>query len=84
METLQKVWRTEGVKGLFAGNGTNILRIFPTSALVCLVYSRMIKVCRAICPFQIFTHYLFTFLRTPIKPYNAYYKLQYLQNIQQY
>ena len=37
----------QGLQGLFAGNGTNVLRIFPTSALVCLVYSRMIKVCES-------------------------------------
>ena len=44
LDTLRNVWRTEGFYGLFAGNGTNLLRIFPTSAIVCLVYSRMIKV----------------------------------------
>ncbi|XP_065067634.1 uncharacterized protein LOC135693173 isoform X1 [Rhopilema esculentum] len=43
LHTLKNVWRTEGFYGLFAGNGTNLLRIFPTSAIVCLVYSRMIK-----------------------------------------
>jgi len=43
IKTLSTVWKTQGLHGLFAGNGTNVLRIFPTSALVCLVYSRMIK-----------------------------------------
>ena len=45
MDTLSRVWKTQGLSGMFAGNGVNVLRIFPTSALVCLVYSRMIKVC---------------------------------------
>eukprot|EP00794_Sanderia_malayensis_P015814 gene15814-17409_t len=42
-KTLASVWKKEGMQGLFAGNLTNVLRIFPTSAMVCLVYSRMIK-----------------------------------------
>ncbi len=43
-DSLASVWKKEGIQGLFAGNLTNVLRIFPTSAMVCLVYSRMIKV----------------------------------------
>lgn len=39
----QKIYHGEGFRGLFSGNLTNCVRIFPTSALVCLVYSRMIK-----------------------------------------
>ena len=38
------VWKTEGFRGLFAGNGTNCLRIFPFSGLVCLAYANIAKV----------------------------------------
>ncbi|XP_032236106.1 mitochondrial adenine nucleotide transporter ADNT1 [Nematostella vectensis] len=37
------IWKGEGIRGLFSGNLTNCVRVFPTSAIVCLVYSRMIK-----------------------------------------
>ena len=44
ISSFQNVINYEGFRGLFAGNLTNCVRIFPTSAIVCLVYSRMIKV----------------------------------------
>ena len=44
ISSFQNVISYEGFRGLFAGNLTNCVRIFPTSAIVCLVYSRMIKV----------------------------------------
>lgn len=41
--TFRNVFVREGLSGLFSGNLTNCIRIFPSLALVCLVYSRMIK-----------------------------------------
>eukprot|EP00111_Clytia_hemisphaerica_P004439 TCONS_00012687-protein len=42
-QTFTHIYRHEGMRGFFAGNFANCVRVFPTSALVCLVYSRMIK-----------------------------------------
>lgn len=42
-DTFRTIIRDGGVKGLFNGNLTNCLRVFPTSAIACIVYSRMIK-----------------------------------------
>lgn len=33
----------EGVRGLWAGNGANVVRVFPFGGLVCLCYSRFIN-----------------------------------------
>ncbi|XP_065839630.1 uncharacterized protein [Oscarella lobularis] len=41
--TLSHLWKTEGVRGLFAGNGANVARVFPYAALVCLAYSNLCK-----------------------------------------
>ncbi len=41
---LSTVLRTDGVRGLFAGNGANCLRVLPFSALVCLAYSNLARV----------------------------------------
>ena len=41
--TCRNIFIKDGVAGLFAGNLTNCLRVFPTASLACLVYSRMIK-----------------------------------------
>ena len=38
-----KVIRNEGFSGLFAGNLVNCLRVFPTSAIACIIYSKMMK-----------------------------------------
>lgn len=38
------MWRGEGFRGLFAGNGANCLRVFPFSGLVCLAYANLAKV----------------------------------------
>lgn len=43
VETFRTISTREGARGLFAGNLTNCLRVFPTSALACLVYANMIK-----------------------------------------
>ena len=40
------VWQREGLKSLFAGNGANCIRVLPFSALVCVAYSNMAKVCK--------------------------------------
>lgn len=32
-KALQKIWREEGMKGMFAGNGVNCIRIVPYSAV---------------------------------------------------
>eukprot|EP00158_Paraphelidium_tribonemae_P007667 Partr_v1_DN28321_c0_g1_i1_m78954 putative Solute carrier family 25 len=42
--TLAKVYREEGVRGYFRGNGTNVLRIAPYSAIQFAVYEKMKKV----------------------------------------
>jgi solute carrier family 25 phosphate transporter 23/24/25/41 len=41
---LRKVWREEGWRGLFRGNGTNIIRIFPYSAVQFTVYESLKQV----------------------------------------
>lgn len=38
---LARVFRTEGVRGLFAGNIVNCIRLFPTGAIVCTVYNEL-------------------------------------------
>ena len=35
------VWAKEGWRGLWAGNGANVVRVFPFSGIVCLSYSRV-------------------------------------------
>lgn len=42
---ISEVWKREGLKSLFAGNGANCIRVLPFSALVCVAYSNMAKVC---------------------------------------
>ncbi|KAI3630728.1 hypothetical protein MIR68_012163 [Amoeboaphelidium protococcarum] len=41
VDTLRTVYREEGVKGYFKGNGTNCLRIIPYSAVQFATYERM-------------------------------------------
>jgi len=35
------MWRTDGIKGLFKGNGLNCIRIFPNSAIKFLTYEQL-------------------------------------------
>lgn len=37
------VLKREGWRGLFAGNGANVVRVFPFGGIVCLSYTHMIK-----------------------------------------
>ena len=38
------VLQKEGLRGLYAGNGVNCIRVFPFSATVCLVYANLARV----------------------------------------
>ena len=44
VKTFVSIWKQEQLRGLFAGNGANCLRVFPFSALVCLAYANLAKV----------------------------------------
>lgn len=35
------MWQTDGIKGLFKGNGLNCIRIFPNSAIKFLCYEQV-------------------------------------------
>ena len=37
------MWRTDGIKGLFKGNGLNCIRIFPNSAIKFLTYEQLTR-----------------------------------------
>ena len=41
---LGRIVKAEGVKALFAGNGANLIRVFPFAGIVTLAYVRLIKV----------------------------------------
>lgn len=43
VKTFVSIWKQEQLRGLFAGNGANCLRVFPFSALVCLAYANLAK-----------------------------------------
>lgn len=42
--TFRKIWRNEGLLGLFKGNGTNIIRIIPYSSMQFASYEFFLKV----------------------------------------
>ena len=39
--TLQRIWTTRGIRGLYAGCGVTCLRSGPSSAIIFLLYSRL-------------------------------------------
>ena len=41
VEALRRVWRTEGLQGLWAGNGASILRVFPARGIAFAVNERL-------------------------------------------
>lgn len=41
---LKTIWRQEGILGMFKGNGTNVIRIFPYSAVQFASYEMAKKV----------------------------------------
>lgn len=41
MQGLRHMWLTDGVRGLFKGNGLNCIRIFPNSAIKFLTYEQL-------------------------------------------
>ena len=41
MSGLSHMWKTEGVRGLFKGNGANCVRIVPNSAVKFICYEHM-------------------------------------------
>ena len=43
-KALTTVLQKEGLRGLYAGNGVNCIRVFPFSAIVCLVYANLARV----------------------------------------
>ena len=43
-KVLTTVLQKEGLRGLYAGNGVNCIRVFPFSAIVCLVYANLARV----------------------------------------
>lgn len=43
-KTFTTVLQKEGLRGLYAGNGVNCIRVFPFSAIVCLVYANLARV----------------------------------------
>lgn len=40
---VQHMWRTDGMRGLFKGNGLNCIRIFPNSAIKFLCYEQITR-----------------------------------------
>ena len=50
-QVLKTVWKEEGWRGMFKGNGTNIVRIVPYSAVQFTVY----EACKRV-PYGIFTY----------------------------
>ncbi|KAL0379424.1 UNVERIFIED_CONTAM: Mitochondrial adenine nucleotide transporter ADNT1 [Sesamum angustifolium] len=47
VQGLKYIWRTEGLRGLFKGNGTNCARIVPNSAVKFFSYEQASKGCTA-------------------------------------
>jgi solute carrier family 25 phosphate transporter 23/24/25/41 len=43
IQGLKYIWRTEGLRGLFKGNGTNCARIVPNSAVKFFSYEQASK-----------------------------------------
>lgn len=43
LQGLKYIWRTEGLRGLFKGNGTNCARIVPNSAVKFFSYEQASK-----------------------------------------
>eukprot|EP01090_Pellita_catalonica_P007134 TRINITY_DN17747_c0_g1_i1.p1 TRINITY_DN17747_c0_g1~~TRINITY_DN17747_c0_g1_i1.p1 ORF type:complete len:392 (-),score=50.22 TRINITY_DN17747_c0_g1_i1:98-1108(-) len=43
MDCMTKIYRGEGIRGYFSGNGTNIVRIFPTTAIQFLAWENYKK-----------------------------------------
>ncbi|KAI8011164.1 Mitochondrial adenine nucleotide transporter ADNT1 [Camellia lanceoleosa] len=43
VQSLKYIWRTEGLQGLFKGNGTNCARIVPNSAVKFFSYEEASK-----------------------------------------
>lgn len=43
VQGLKYIWRTEGLRGLFKGNGTNCARIVPNSAVKFYSYEEAAK-----------------------------------------
>lgn len=43
IQGLKYIWRTEGLRGLFKGNGTNCARIVPNSAVKFFSYEEASK-----------------------------------------
>ena len=43
-EAVRTVVQKQGLRGLYAGNGANCARVFPFSAIVCLVYANLARV----------------------------------------
>ena len=43
VQGLKYIWKTEGLKGLFKGNGTNCARIVPNSAVKFYSYEQASK-----------------------------------------
>jgi solute carrier family 25 folate transporter 32 len=42
--TIVTTWRAEGVRGMYRGLGPGVLRVMPQSAIVFMVYERVLKV----------------------------------------
>jgi hypothetical protein len=40
---IKHMWQTDGIKGLFKGNGLNCIRIFPNSAIKFLCYEQITR-----------------------------------------
>ena len=55
-QAMRIIYKEEGVKGYFKGNGTNCVRIFPASAIQFLCYDYYKRVC-----ILLFTHYIHTY-----------------------
>lgn len=55
VQGLKYIWRTEGFRGLFKGNGTNCARIVPNSAVKFYSYE---QASRYICFYLFFSFYL--------------------------
>ncbi len=42
-QTLMVVWREEGMRGLYGGMSTHLLRVVPNTAVVFLTYEAVVK-----------------------------------------
>ena len=43
VQGVKHMWQTDGMKGLFKGNGLNCIRIFPNSAIKFLCYEQITR-----------------------------------------